>query len=85
MEMRAHIWYLLVACPWCILNVDHSDFLGAQRGYRQTIRGRHLHGWPHLAKAAWQAISDIVEQAQRNGMGPHFHVALEQPSYAPRT
>ena len=61
-----------VACPWCILEAEHGDYAEAQRQYATTMASGDLHDRPHLAQAAWHAISDLIEQARRNGVDPHM-------------
>ena len=72
MAKRTSVWCLGVACPWCILQAEHGDYEEAQRQYAITMAGSDLHGRPHLAHAAWHAISDLIEQARRSGVDPHM-------------
>ena len=73
-----------VACPWCVLQVAHGDYEQAQRSYRQALCDPRIHDRPHLGNMAWHAISDIVEQAQLQGIDLKIDSALEQPPYLAR-
>ena len=79
---KANVWCFGVACPWCLLEADHGDYSAAQQSYQKAVCGSSLRERPHLANAAWHAISDIVEQAQRNGIDPGIPTLYPQPSYA---
>ena len=82
MDRPSNIWCFGAACPWCILEADHGDYSEAQRKYKEAISGSALRERPDLANAAWHAISDIVEQAQRNGIDPRIPTLYAQPWYA---
>lgn len=72
MAKRKGVWCMGVACPWCFLQADHGDYAEAQRQYATKMARGDLQDRPHLAQAAWHAISDLIEQARRNGVDPHM-------------
>ena len=72
MAKRKGVWCMGVACPWCFFQADHGDYAEAQRQYATTMARGDFQDRPHLAQAAWHAISDVIEQARRNGVDPHM-------------
>ena len=72
MAKRKGVWCMGVACPWCFFQADHGDYAEAQRQYATKMARGDLQDRPHLAQAAWHAISDLIEQARRNGVDPHM-------------
>ena len=56
------------ACPWCFLDAQHGDYSQVHLNYADLLNSAEIQERPHLVKAAWHAISDLIVQAERNGI-----------------
>lgn len=81
MQKLRGVWCMGVGCPWCFLEAEHGDYVAAQRQYAAFMARNDFLDRPHLNCAAWHAISDVVEQAHRNGVYPPL-VRVDPPHSA---
>ena len=70
-----------VGCPWCFLTAKHGDYEAAQHCYSRIISSPELRVRPHLAMAAWHAISDLMEESSDPAVAAVFP-AVARPEYA---
>jgi len=57
-----NVWCLGVACPWCSLQGVHGDYADARRRFAAVMSSGELRDRPHIAWAAWHAITELIER-----------------------
>ena len=84
MARSGGVWCMGTACPWCFLDAMHGDYSEALRNYADLLFCREMSDRPHLVNAAWHVVSDLIEQAERNGVDSGL-TEISQPPGATET